>query len=376
LEVPIRFQPTSLGMKSANITITSDAPTSPTVVAVTGNVPPGDIRVTGSTTFGEVCAGTVAERTVSVCNVGPCNLAITGASINCPDFTLINNPFPAAVSPDSCLGLTIRYTPISAGPHTCTLTITSNDPDTPVVNLTLTAATPLAAIDVPFPAGQGFPPEVIQSVGACQTLQPFPISNTGTCPLRVTDVAIGGMDPGDFALSGLPSFPVILEPGHIVGEGDLNTAFRPTVVDRDRLANVMVTYVSEPVTGTTTTVTRALCGEGVRTGARVLVTHNGVPVPTVEHLQLHRIQGGPGGQERLQTVDSAKDLALETVTPAAPCPAFQYHREWGTTSNPVQLLPGSYRVTARVRIEGRNERLTVAFDVTTCDFNPTVVVDF
>src|SRR5262249_22190571 len=48
LAVPIRFQPTSLGAKLANITVSSNDPTTPTkTVPVSGNVPPGDIRVTG-----------------------------------------------------------------------------------------------------------------------------------------------------------------------------------------------------------------------------------------------------------------------------------------------------------------------------------------
>jgi hypothetical protein len=48
-----------------------------------------DIRVTGSTDFGNICTETQAEKTVSVCNVGACNLNVTGASISCPDFTLV-----------------------------------------------------------------------------------------------------------------------------------------------------------------------------------------------------------------------------------------------------------------------------------------------
>jgi hypothetical protein len=122
-------------------------------------------------------------------------------------------------------------------------------------------------------------------------------------------------------------------------------------------------------------VTRKLCGEGVRTGARVLVTHNGIPVAKVEKIQLHRINANRN-RNRLDSLDNSMNLTLVTVVPAAPCPPFQYHREYGTVSNPVQLLPGAYQVTATAIINGKRKTLVVGLDLQTCDFNPTVVVDF
>jgi photosystem II stability/assembly factor-like uncharacterized protein len=376
LHVPIRFQPTSLGNKNANITISSNAPgpDGTKVVMVAGHAEPGDIRVTGSTDFGDVCPGALAEKTVSVCNVGTCDLHVTSVSLgSCTDFQLINNPFPATVSHDSCMDVTIRFTPTSAGPKSCTLTINSDDPDQPVIMKTLTANTPIPSIDVS--PDQGFPPEVIQTAGSCSTLQAFPISNKGSCNLTITDISIGGVNGGDFGLVGLPSFPIILQPGHTVGDGDLRTLFAPTALDRDRLGTVSVTYVSDPITGATTTITRNLCGEGVRTGARVLVTAGGVPVPFVEKIRLQRVVGNRN-KPIIDTVDSSMNLPLQTVTPGGACGPFKYHKEYGTVSNPIQLVPGSYTVTATAVVNGKRKSLTVTFDVTTCDFNPTVVVAF
>jgi hypothetical protein len=136
-----------------------------------------------------------------------------------------------------------------------------------------------------------------------------------------------------------------------------------------------VTYVSNPISGATTTVMRGLCGEGVRTGARVLVTNAGVPVPFVEKIQIQRINGNRN-KDLVDTVDNAMNLPLVSVTPSLPCMPFQYHREYGTVSNPIQLLPGSYQVTASAIINGKRKSLTVAFNVDTCDFNQTIVVNF
>jgi hypothetical protein len=374
VHVPIRLQPTTTGPKSANITISSNDPFNPgKVVAVTGHADPGDIRVTGSTDFGDVCAGAFAEKTVQVCNAGTCDLHVTSASLgSCTDFQLVNNPFPATVSHDSCLGVTVRFTPTSAGPKSCTLTINSDDPDTPSIMKTVSADTPLASIDVS--EDQNFPPEVIQSAGMCRTLQPFPISNKGTCNLKITSITTGGINGTDFSTSGLPSFPIILQPGHTVGDGNLMTVFAPTAIDRDRLGTLSVTYESDPITHASVQVVRNLCGEGVLTGARVLVTAGGVPVSVVEKLQINRINANRN-KDQVDSVDNAMNLPLQTVNPAPPCASFQFHREYGTVSNPIQLLPGSYVLTATAIVNGSRQTLTVAFDVTTCDFNPTIVVN-
>src|SRR5262249_46849945 len=158
------------------------------------------------------------------------------------------------------------------GPKSCTLVIATDDPDTPSVSLTVTANTPTPMIDVP--PSQGFPATVIQSVGSCTTGEPFPVSNTGTCPLTITDFAITA-NPGELSFSGMPSFPIILLPGPIAGDGNLNDVFAPSGLDRDVTGQVTVTYVSDPITNATASITRDLCGEGVRTGARVLVTAGG-----------------------------------------------------------------------------------------------------
>src|SRR5882672_5668474 len=177
------------------------------------------------------------------------------------------------------------------------------------------------------------------------------------------------------SMSGLPSFPIILEPGHIVGEGDMNIVFAPTAVARTRTAIISVTYVSDPISGATTTVNRLLCGEGVYTGARVLVMQRGVPVPFVEQIHLQRITGNRN-KPILDTQDVSSNLPLVTVIPTAPCGAFQYHKEYGTVSNVIQLLPGSYQVTATAIINGKRKKLSVGFDVSTCDFNQTITVNF
>ena len=107
----------------------------------------------------------------------------------------------------------------------------------------------------------------------------------------------------------------------------------------------------------------------------MLVTIGGVPAAKVEKIQIQRITGNRN-RPQLNTVDVSQNLTPVSVTPAAPCAAFTYHKEYSTVANDMQLLPGSYQVTASVTVNGKRLDKTVGFDVTACDFNPSIVINF
>ena len=138
----VRLTPTSTGAQSSILTIPSNDPGSPTVVAVSGNGTEQNVTVTGSTEFGVVSAWSPGEKTVAICNTGHCDLSVASASVNCPDFSAVNNPLPSVAGSGACLDLVVGFTPTSQGPKSCQLTINSDDPDTPAVDRTLTARTP------------------------------------------------------------------------------------------------------------------------------------------------------------------------------------------------------------------------------------------
>jgi len=387
LIVPIRFSPAPPtgnppSPRSATITVSGNDPVNlSTGVLMTGAVPGGQIGVSGNGDFGAVCAGGAnGQKTLTVLNTGLCSLNVTGAMITvnkdgtggtCPDFTIQGNPFPITISHDFSAPLTIAFTPTSVGPKTCYLQIASDDPNTPNLTVPLTGNTPSANIDVPPDGGPGynFPATVIQSVGACSSKDPFPVSNNGTCPVNVTSVAISGANGPDYSLAGLPSLATPLQPGHILGEGNLNTVFKPTLITRAEQGLVTVTYESDPITHATASAAQMLCGEGTSRGARVLVTQGGKPVAIVKKIQLHRLNSN-----RLSiSVDNVQNALLQTVTQGAPCASFQFQREWGGGSNPIQLTAGDYQVTVSL---GSGQTKTVSFTLGTCSFNQNVVVPF
>ena len=143
IDVVLRFQPTSSGSKTGKISIFSNSSSRPHTIAVSGSAPSGKLAVTGSACFGGVKACSCAERTIFICNVGDCNLDVTSVAFkrNSPHWKLINNPFPAALHPGSCLGVVIRYKATERISRSCELVITSDDPTTPVKTLDVMAYT-------------------------------------------------------------------------------------------------------------------------------------------------------------------------------------------------------------------------------------------
>jgi hypothetical protein len=131
IAMPIRFAPNHHGPSTADITIQSNDPSGPRVVAVSGHVPSGKLAVYGSTYFGEVDCG-IAQKTLSICNVGDCRLFVSHVDFarERRNFKLINNPFPASLHPGSCLGVVIQYR-ADCEPEACELVIRCDDPHEP-----------------------------------------------------------------------------------------------------------------------------------------------------------------------------------------------------------------------------------------------------
>lgn len=337
-------------------------------------VPPAQIQVPGGVAIGTVCEGGLGRATLNVCNTGAVTRTVTSISSSNAQFSVTapSGGFPVSIGPGACFPFEVTFTGVAPGTQTATLTVSSDDPATPSLAVAATARSETGSLGLS--PDLRFFPTVIQSLSNCQSSRPFVISNTGTCNLTITNVAIGGVHAGDFSLLGLPAFPITLQPGHAVGSGDLNVIFAPNVLARERTANIAVTFVN-PATGTTSTQTRELCGEGVRTGARILVTQGGVPMVQVHEIELKQYWRLLGFSK---TLDDADNLPLQTVpaTPGTACGPIQFHREYGGLSNPDQIRPQLYRIKVEAKIAGVKVTKLVWFTIDTCGFDGTIVVDF
>jgi len=378
VDVTVRFDPTGPGPFTGNLEIFSNDPDQGLYnLSMTGSgCPPPNIAVSGSTDFGLVCTGVLAEKTIQICNTGGDDLNVASVSFGaCDDFHLVNTIFPATVLPGHCLPLTVRYEPNEGGDHLCTMVIVSNDPDGSPLNLNWIGSTPDSSLDVQdVPA---FDPTVLVTIGDCERREPLNITNNGTCPIYIKDVMITppGAHYGDFVLLNRPAVPITLNPGEALGDGLLQVAFQPHQVERHIIGTLKVKYQSNlPAIGDDTEIVRTFCGEGVKTGGRLVVKRNGVAVPLVDRVTLWKVES-LGPPMLLTNIESVTNKPLVSVQAVPPCPAFDFHREWGGITNPIQLAPGNYLVEVRVTVNGSQQIYKLNFTVDTCDFLPGLVIN-
>jgi photosystem II stability/assembly factor-like uncharacterized protein len=185
IDVVVRFQPSApFGAKAGTITIVSDDPAGPHVVSVSGFVPPpkANLMVANAGSFGDVCVGSFADEPLIVTNSGKCTLSVTGVSSTSGEFLVPEVlSYPITIGPGDALPVPIRFKPLSFGAKAAAITVTSDDPASPIsVNisgdapsgkLTVTGSTTFGGV----------------SAGCCAD-RTLSICNTGDCALLVTSV--------------------------------------------------------------------------------------------------------------------------------------------------------------------------------------------
>jgi hypothetical protein len=132
------------GKKSAVATISSNDPKKPTVtVNTSGTAAPPKITVSPtSVAFGSVQVGSTSlPRTVTVSNIGVSDLVINDISITGEDATEFSQTNDCAtISAGSSCTVTATFEPTLTGTESATVSISSNDPSKPTVNVKLSGA--------------------------------------------------------------------------------------------------------------------------------------------------------------------------------------------------------------------------------------------
>lgn len=191
----VLFTPTVTGAATGTLRLNSDAPTSPTLIPLTGNGVQPLISATPSPlALGNVPVGTPsAAATLTISNTGTASLNVTAVAItgpNAADFSLVGAlALPAVVGAGATLALPVRCTASATGPRAATLTLTSNASNTPslAVPLSATGVSPVIGVT---PGALVFAPVALGST-ATQTLT---ISNTGNAPLQLGALTISSVE--------------------------------------------------------------------------------------------------------------------------------------------------------------------------------------
>jgi len=100
--------------------------------------PGPNISYTGSDPYdyGTVQVGSSSDHDFTIQNTGSATLNISGTSAFGTGFSVVGS-VPSSISAGGSDAITVRFAPGSVGSHTGTLSINSNDPDTPTLNIGL-----------------------------------------------------------------------------------------------------------------------------------------------------------------------------------------------------------------------------------------------
>jgi preprotein translocase subunit YajC len=132
--------PTSGGLKTATLKIDSNDPDTPTLeIPLTATLPATTPDISVDQTpinFGGIKVGKKATKTLKITNNGSGDLVITVSGLEGTDF-VIQGSTSVTIKAKKSYSLKVLFTPKSADLKTATLEITSNDPDTPILDIPL-----------------------------------------------------------------------------------------------------------------------------------------------------------------------------------------------------------------------------------------------
>ncbi|MFH2051548.1 MAG: choice-of-anchor D domain-containing protein [bacterium] len=221
LDVAVTLDATDLCTDTylGELRFTSNDPVSPEVTVQAAMMVQGEPDVAVSDTllaYGQVLLGDAPADTLVIGNPGCDLLTIDAVTIDNPEFSTVAGPF--GILPGGVTPLVVTFTPVTLGVKSATLTLTTNDPDEPVVVVLLTAEV------LPAPVA-GVDPTSLTSVlvpGGID-VQTLTVSNTGGSDLDWSlravprnPVAAAMQQAAAEAVAGLEPVPAINEDGETV----------------------------------------------------------------------------------------------------------------------------------------------------------------
>ncbi len=241
----ILFAPTTAGgkngesaTKSATLLLTSNAPTSPNSIPITGTgVKPVASALISGVSFGvQSIGGTRVIDTALIYNSCTDTLHISGTSFSGADaaaFKVIEVSPSSIVAPDSTHHIRIEFRPTERREYQATLRLVHDDEPTMLSEFPITGLGIAPTLTAPVAVAVGS-----ARVGRSGTSS-IMIRNDGNAPLRVGGMTIEGEDASDFEMISptfAPGTPAVLEPSTIL---PIEIRFTPTEAGR-RTARLMI----------------------------------------------------------------------------------------------------------------------------------------
>jgi len=216
-----QFAPTTTGSASGQITFTSNASNSPTLISLTGAgvaAPTAQLSVNpASLSFGSVTVGNSGTQSITISNSGNANLTISQVTTSGAGFSGSGVTLPLTLIPGQTASYTAQFAPTAAGSATGQISFGSNSPTNPTVSLTGTGA---AAPVLQLAASQSSLAFGNVTVGSTSS-QSIVLTNTGNANVSISQITITGTG---FSGSGI-TVPLMLTPGQNVS---YTAQFAPT----------------------------------------------------------------------------------------------------------------------------------------------------
>jgi hypothetical protein len=216
--VTVDFLPTAVGTVSGNISIVSNAPTSPTIVGLSGTAIAATLTLgisPKSLSFGNVTTGTSsAGQNITITNTGNSSVTIAQINLNGAGYSMTGSSAPVTLTPSQNLTLTIQFSPTVAGTVNGSISIVSDATGSP-------ASVPLSGTGVLLnvsPTTLSFGNQIVNTTSGAQAVT---LSNGGSTAITINNVQAAA----PFAVSGF-SGVTTLSAGQSL---PLTVTFTPTI---------------------------------------------------------------------------------------------------------------------------------------------------
>jgi invasion protein IalB len=146
--ITVAFLPTAVAPASGNVSIASNAPTSPTSVGLTGTGIAATFTLginPTSLSFGNVTTGTSsAPQNVAITNTGNSNVTISQINLSVAGYSMTGGSAPVTLTPSQNLTLSVQFSPTAAVTVNGSISIVSNATGSPaMVSLSGTGVAPV-----------------------------------------------------------------------------------------------------------------------------------------------------------------------------------------------------------------------------------------
>src|SRR2546428_563696 len=212
----VQFAPTTTGSVSGSVSLVSDAPNSPSTIALSGAGVQPQLSVTPpSVSFGNVLVGSTGVQNLTLTNSGSANLTIAQGSVTGAGFSISAPTFPLTLPPAQSSTFSVQFAPTATGSVSASISLVSDAPHSPsTIALSATGVQPQLSVT----------PTIFNDAAATEinTLsQHLALPNSGSANLTIAQGSVTG---AGFSISGL-SFPLTLPAGQSI---TFSIQFAPT----------------------------------------------------------------------------------------------------------------------------------------------------